>query len=90
MSAFIVWLRPVGSVCRIRVDGRENARWLLDRLGQLFIFKSSEPVRAEGSTSFCTFLLPCGSQESHSSIARLLAKIPEVTLNMEPALEIDA
>jgi hypothetical protein len=29
--------------------------------------------------------LPCNSQVSHSGIERLLAKIPEVTLNTEPA-----
>lgn len=85
MSGFRVWIRPLGQACRVRVDGRENAKWLLDRLGKAFVFKSSEPVRAEENTPFCTFLVPCNSQVSHSSIARLLGKIPEVTLNMEPA-----
>jgi len=85
MSAFHVWLRPLGEICRVRVDGRKNANWLLDRLARSFVFKNSEPVREEGNTSFCTFLLPCNSQVSHSGIERLLAKIPEVTLNTEPA-----
>lgn len=35
MIAFDVWLRPLGNVCRVRVDGSQNATWLLDRLHEI-------------------------------------------------------
>lgn len=85
MIAFGVWVRNLGGLCRFRVDGRENAQWLLDRLGESSVFKSSEPIREEANTAFCTFLVPYSSYVSHSSVARLLARLPEVNLNIEPA-----
>jgi hypothetical protein len=85
MCGFQVWIRPLGSTSRVRVDGKENAIWLLDRLAQSFVFKNSEPVRDEGYTSFCSFQIAYSPQVSHTNIAKLLAAIPEVTLNIEPA-----
>jgi hypothetical protein len=85
MDAFHVWLRPLDGVCRVRVDGSENATWLIGRLGHSFIFKSSEPVRKELDTHCCTFQVPYSSQVSPAYLAKLLTKIPEVNLMLEPA-----
>ena len=84
MNAFHVWIRSLGNASRVRVEGNDNARWLLGRLSQSFVFKSSEPVRQESSTLFCTFQVPYTSQTSRSSFERLLATIPEVSLMTEP------
>ena len=85
MNAFRVWIRSLGNASRVRVEGDENARWLLGRLSQSFVFKSSEPVRAARDPSCCTFRVPYGSQVSRDRVERLLATIPEVTLMTEPA-----
>jgi hypothetical protein len=85
MNAFRVWLRPLGGVCRVRVDGISNTQWLLDRLGRSFIFKTSDPVNEEEGSSCCTFRLAYNSQVSHRAFERLLVAIPEVNLMTEPA-----
>jgi len=83
MTAFRVWTQSLGGASRVRVDGNENARWLLSRLSQSFVFKSSEPIREDRDG--CTFDVPYSSQTSRSIFERLLAAIPEVTLLSEPA-----
>ena len=85
MNAFRVWVRPLGGACRIRVDGVDNANWLLDRLGESYIFKNSEPVQEERDSSCCSFRVPYNSQAGYSDIERLLSKIPEATLEFDPA-----
>jgi hypothetical protein len=84
MSAFRVWVRALGNASRVRVDGSENANWLLRRLSEAFVFKSSEPVCEVNGTSCWTFRVPYTSQMSRSSFERLLAKIPEVNLMSDP------
>lgn len=84
MKAFRVWVRPLGGVCRVRVDGLPNATWLLDRLGQSFVFKTCEPICCDGGSSCCTFRVSYGPQVSRSSFDRILAAIPEVNLMTEP------
>jgi hypothetical protein len=85
MKAFRVWVRPLGSNCRVRVDGVGNAQWLLSRLGHSFVFKTAEPMREEDGSSCCTFRVPYNSQTSRRGLDRLLAGIPEVQLMAEPA-----
>ena len=85
MNAFRVWLRPLGSACRVRVDGISNAEWLLDRLGHSFVFKTADPMNEEEGSSCCTFGLAYNSQMSRRGFERLLAAIPEVNLMTDPA-----
>jgi hypothetical protein len=80
MKAFRVWIRALGDASRVRVEGNENAHWLLGRLSQSFVFKSSAPVLQERGTPCCTFEVFYGSQTSRSTFERLLAGIPEVQL----------
>jgi hypothetical protein len=84
MNAFHVWLRPVGDFCRVRVDGIENARWLLGRLSQSFVFKTFEPFGETRGSSVCSFQIPYNPPLSRSKFERLLAAIPEVRLMLEP------
>jgi len=83
MNAFNVWIRSAGNASRVRVEGNQNAQWLLGQLSQSFVFKSSEPVRQVKATLCCTFDVPYGSQTTRFSFERLLAAIPEVTLMRE-------
>ncbi len=85
MSGFRVWVRALGDACRVRVDGVENARWLLGRLSKSFVFKSCEPIGEERDSSFCTFRVPYNSRLSRSTFEKLLNAIPELVLMPEPA-----
>lgn len=85
MNTFRVWIRPLGADCRVRVDGMQNALWLLDQLGRSFVFKSSEPIHGDERSSYCTFQVPYSSQMSRSMFERVLAAIPQVELMSEPA-----
>ena len=80
MDAFRVWVRPLDYEYLICVDGVENARWLLDRLGRSFVFRSAQPISQEQSSSLCTFQVPCGPMLSMTKLQKLLTAIPEVTL----------
>jgi len=84
MTTFRVWIRSLSGACRLRVEGSENAHWLLSRLSQSFVFKSSEPIREVGDSVSCTFDLPYSSQSSGPGFVRLLSSIPEVKLLSEP------
>ena len=80
MNKFSVWVRPSGSKCRLRVDGLGNARWLLDRLGRSFVFKTADPMNEEDGTSCCTFQVAYNYQMSPRRLEKLLGGIPEVRL----------
>ncbi len=80
MNAFPVWLRPLGSNFRLRVDGGRNALWLLNRLGHSFVFKTADPINEEQGSSCCTFRVAYSSKMSRRGLERLLAAIPEVKL----------
>ncbi len=84
MSGFRVWIRPLGDDCRLRVDGMQNARWLLNRLGRSFVFKSAEPINDDKGPSSCVFHVHLASQMSHPTLEKLLAAISEVELIADP------
>ena len=85
MDTFHVWLSPLGATCKVRVDGIENANWLLTRLRQSLIFESPEPVNGEKGSSCCTFGVACRTQVCYRTFEKLLAAIPEVELILDPA-----
>jgi len=84
MRSFRVWIRANGDFCHVRVDGRDNAKRLLDCLSQSFVFKTFDPMTEEEGT-FCSFLVPYNPPLSRSSFVKLLAAIPEVRLMSNPA-----
>ena len=88
MKAFSVWIRRLDGASRLRVDGLENAKWLLGRLSDSFVFKSSEALECFADSSDCTFRVAHNSQMSGPRIERLLAGIAEVKLMLDPAKPI--
>jgi hypothetical protein len=78
MKAFSVWIRRLGDACRVRVDGLDNAKWLLGRLSDSFVFKTSEPMNEDTNSACCTFRVAYSSQMSHRRFEMLLAAIPGV------------
>ncbi len=85
MTPFRVWIRPLDGSCRVRVDGAQNAKWLINRLSESFVFKSCQPLDTDAVSAECTFQVLCGSQLTGSQLVRLLASIPEVRLVSSPA-----
>ena len=85
MTRFRVWIRPLDGTCKVRVDGTQNAKWLINRLSESFVFKSCQPLDNDGNSSDCTFQVPYGSQLSGPRLVKLLASIPEVELVSGPA-----
>jgi hypothetical protein len=75
-----VWVQPTEYGHVFLVDGVENARWLLDRLGRSFVFRSAEPISQDGDSSLCKFQVPGGPFVSSGGLQKLLAGMPEVTL----------
>lgn len=85
MNAFRVWLRPLGYICRVRVDGIKSTEWLLRRLSQSFVFKTSEPLSTDETSSCCSFSVMYSAEITRRKFERLLGTIPEVNLLSEPA-----
>ena len=85
MRSFRVWIRPLGDFCRVRVDGTENCRWLLKRLSESFVFRTSEPIEHVAGSDECTFQVPYNPPLSRIGFQKLLTALPQVQLMNEPA-----
>jgi hypothetical protein len=85
MDKIPVWILPLKSVCLVRVEDRLGVDWLLKRLSQSFVFKTSEPVSEDQNSSCSTFRLAYSSRMPRRDLERLLASIPEVHLMLESA-----
>ena len=85
MNVFGVWITHMDGASRLRVDGLENAKWLLRRLSDSFVFKTSEPLNDVRDSLDCTFRVAHNSQLSGFKFEKLLAGIAEVKLIREPA-----
>jgi hypothetical protein len=85
MKSFCVWLSRIDGASGLRVDGVKNATWLLSKLSDLFVFKTSEPLREAPNSPDCTFRVAHSSQLSGHKFEKLLAGITEVKLIFEPA-----
>ena len=90
MKAFNVWLSRMDGASRIRVDGLTNTNWLLCRLSDYFIFKTSEPLRDVWDSSDYTFRVAHNSQMSCRQFEKVLAGIAEANVIVEtkPALAV--
>jgi hypothetical protein len=85
MNVFNVWISRMDGASRLRVEGDENAAWLVRRLSDFFVFKTSEPILHAADSSNCSFCIAYSSQISASRFEKLLAGIAEVKLMLEPA-----
>jgi hypothetical protein len=85
MKLFNVSVSRMDGASGVRVDGLDNTKWLLGRLSDLFVFKTSEPLRETFDSPDCTFRVAHNSQMSGPRFERLLAGIPEVKMILEPA-----
>lgn len=80
MNTFCVWTHPLKHACKVQVLGIKNAEWLLNRLSQSFVVRSSQKVNEKECYPRCTFRVPYSSQMRRCTFETLLAGIPEVRL----------
>jgi hypothetical protein len=80
MDAFRVWVHPSDYEFLVCVDGKDNARWLIDQLGRSFVFRSAQPIYEEASSALCSFQVPCNAQLPFSRFKKMLVAMPQVTL----------
>jgi hypothetical protein len=85
MKAINVLISRMDGACRIRVDGLDNTQWLLRRLSDLFIFKTSEPLYDVPNSSSYSFRVAHNSQMSGPRFEKLLASIAGVKVILEPS-----
>ena len=80
MKAFDVSVSSKGETCLVRVDGLRNALWLLERLSQSFIFKTSESLHECVNSSSVSFSVIHSFRMTQPKFERLLASISQVRL----------
>jgi hypothetical protein len=80
-----VWVRSLGNACRVRVEGTENARWLVNRLAETPALAGLEFVDVEGSGTTCTFRVPNSAERTLATMEKELADIPGVVLRVPEA-----
>ena len=83
MEPFRVRVLPSGSDCQLRVEGMKNTQWLLHRLSQSFVYKTSEGVHEDPGSRTFTFRVAYSSHTPRLALERLLASIPEVSVVSE-------
>jgi hypothetical protein len=84
MKRFNVRISQGNGASGLRVDGLEIAIWLLCRLSDVFVFKTSEPIHEVLNSSDCTFRVAHNSQFSGRQFEKLLAGIWETKVMVEP------
>ena len=84
MPAFRVWSSRIDGATCVRVDGFDNANWLLNRLSDDFVFKTCEPLRDVPNSSSYVFNVADNSRLTGQQLDRLLARISEIRLIVEP------
>jgi hypothetical protein len=84
MKAFNVRISGMDSASRLRVEGLENTNWLLRRLSDYFVFKTSDPLLNVSDTSDYTFHVMHSSQITSRQFERILMGISEAKVIVEP------
>jgi hypothetical protein len=82
MNTFKVWISRLDGSTFLRVDGLDNTNWLLRRLSDSFVFKTSEPLRDVSSSAY-SFRVADNSRLSGLQFEKLLSGISEVRLILE-------
>lgn len=77
-ETFRVWIRPLGQSCRVRVDGIENGRWLINRLNSSTQIEITEPNCQNNILGCFTFLIAFDLLMTPLILNKLLRNIPEV------------
>lgn len=85
MRPFRVWLRPLGEACRIRVEGRDNAVWLRERVMTSLNVECQESTGGQDSHDVGTLVVRCELPGTQIELDRLLARIPELEVMCQPA-----
>ena len=83
LQRFPVWIRPLTNGLMLAVEGRDKVDWLLKRLSQSFVFKTSEPVIQEEHSDRSMFRLAYSSRMPRQKLEQLLATMPEILVTLD-------
>ena len=83
MDRLKVWLRPLGSSYRVKVDGNDNAKWLSRRLQDQEV--ECTQLENNGGTAYWMFVATVPSPTARLKLPEIIAGMPEVQLMLEPA-----
>lgn len=79
-----VWVRSLGSRCRLRVEGVEIAKWLIDRLTEQNVLAGLEYLDLQPTTGGCEFEISLARGRSLRAIESALSRMEHVQLMLEP------
>jgi len=82
--AFSVRIRPLGSTCRVHVDGAADAQWLFDELRQSLGHQTCEKLQLHAAGHHL-FTVKYDDTVTRGSLLKKLRSIPQVTLSDQPA-----
>ena len=82
MDRFKVWLRPLGSSFRVKVDGNDNAKWLSRRLQDQEV--ECTQLENNGCTAYWMFVATSPSPMPRLNLQETIAGMQEVQLMLEP------
>lgn len=85
MPPFRVWLRPLGEGCRVRVEGSENAAWLLDRVRTGLKHVQCDETIGQDGQGISTLVVHYASESAQQDLDRLLSRMPELQVMFQPA-----
>lgn len=79
-----VWIRTLGTSCRVRLQSQEKARWVLAQLHERNALAGLTEVEICSTESGCQFQIPNATQRTLATLEVALDQIPGVELMLSP------
>jgi len=86
MNQFRVRIYSLADTCRIEVDGVDNARWLIGRLSQFYLFRRDVPLVVNRPAEPSSFEVAMTSALTCLRLEKMLGRIQEVQLLKESSV----
>lgn len=84
LSPVRVWVRALGQSCRVRLEGVEQAQWVLAQLEKKKALEGVVEVEIRTTANGCLFEVPNASKGALATLEAALGAIPEVELMLSP------
>ncbi len=83
-SPIRVWVRTLGNSCRMRLESKEHAQWLLDRLRERNALDELDKVEIHPTDAGCRIQIPNAAERTLTTLETALREIPDVELMLSP------
>ena len=84
MNTFQIWIRPLGDACRVRVEGKDNCKWLFSRLTEWVEVSECRDLTCKPDGQY-TFNVPYGGELTTQTFTKMLRELPQIQLMSQPA-----